>query len=234
MSALLVIPALRDNASLELTDSDWFPQATQDAMMMGLIGLGTLFHFLRRVTKMDKLLPPTLATVTMVGMMLFTGVTLELELLTTVALLSFVGSGAYLAVQGEWRSGMRSVARREERMKAIEAKQQTRIAHEETSDKTGVQLIDPTMIELAEKQKKRSKRAGSTGEMDLELVTFNTTKHRPLVPCSHHLDLGLLCLFQRFRPYRIVADGRHVLPLHQFGSNACRFAQTATDRRIGC
>ena len=51
MSALLVIPALRDNASLELTDSDWFPQATQDAMMMGLIGLGTLFHFLRRVTK---------------------------------------------------------------------------------------------------------------------------------------------------------------------------------------
>ena len=101
----------------------------------------------------------------MVGVMLFTGVTLEIELLTTLALLSFVGSGAYLAVQGEWRSGMRSVARREERMKAIEAKQQTRIAHEQNSDDTGVQLIDPTTIELAEKQKKRSKRAGSTGEM---------------------------------------------------------------------
>ena len=43
----------------------------------------------------------------MVGMKLFTGVTHEIELHTTLALLSFVGSGAYLAVQGEWRSGMR-------------------------------------------------------------------------------------------------------------------------------
>ena len=192
MSALLVIPALRDNASLELTDADWFPQATQDAIMMGLIGLGVLFHFLRRVTKMDKLLPPTLATVTMVGMMLFTGVTLEIELLTTLALLSFVGSGAYLAVQGEWRSGMRSVARREERMKAIEAKQQTQIAHEQTTNKTGLQLIDPTMIELAEKQKKRSKRAGSTGEMDLELGDI---QHRPSIVLSFLIVTILTSVF---------------------------------------
>ncbi|MEC8107163.1 MAG: hypothetical protein VX115_05400, partial [Candidatus Thermoplasmatota archaeon] len=67
MSALLAIPALRNDASLELTNADWFPQDGQDAMMMGIISLGTLFHYLSRVTKMDKLLPPTLATVAMIG-----------------------------------------------------------------------------------------------------------------------------------------------------------------------
>ncbi|MEC7484806.1 MAG: hypothetical protein VX998_08460, partial [Candidatus Thermoplasmatota archaeon] len=169
MSALLAIPALRNDASLELTNADWFPQGGQDAMMMGFISLGTLFHYLSRVTKMDKLLPPTLATVAMIGLMLFSGTALELQLLTIMALLSFVGSGAYLAFQGEWRSGMRSVARRDERLQEIEAKQRTQIAFNQTSEVTGVQFIDPKMIELAEKQKKRAKRAGTTGEMDLEL-----------------------------------------------------------------
>ena len=148
---------------------------------MGFISLGTLFHYLRRVTKMDKLLPPTLATVTMVGMMLFTGVSLEIQLLTTMALLSFVGSGAYLAIQGEWRSGLRSVARREERIQELESKQRVQVAYNQVAEETGVQFIDPTMIELAEKQKKRSKRAGSTGEMDLELGDI---QHRPSIVLS--------------------------------------------------
>ena len=195
MSALLVIPALRNEASLQLTNSDWFPQSGQDAMMMGFISLGTLFHYMSRVTKMDKLLPPTLATVTMIGTMLFSGVTLELDLLVTMALLSFVGSGAYLAVQGEWRSGLRSVARRDERIREIEAKQNVQIAYNQTSDETGVQFIDPTMIELAEKQKKRSKRAGSTGEMDLELGDI---QHRPSIVLSF---LGVTILASMFFAY---------------------------------
>ena len=181
MSGLLAVPALRDEASLELTNATWFPSVTQDAMMMGFISLGTLLHYLRRVTKMDKLLPPTLATVTMVGMMLFTGVSLEIQLLTTVALLSFVGSGAYLAIQGEWRSGLRSVARRDERIQELESKQRVQVAYNQVAEETGVQFIDPTMIELAEKQKKRSKRAGSTGEMDLELGDI---QHRPSIVLS--------------------------------------------------
>ena len=181
MSALLVIPALRNDASLELTNADWFPQNGQDAMMMGLISLGTLFHYLSRVTKMDKLLPPTLSTVAMIAMMLYSGVALELQFLTTVALVSFVGSGAYLAFQGEWRSGLRSVARRDDRLKEIEAKQRVQIAYNQTSEETGVQFIDPQMIELAEKQKKRAKRSGSTGEMDLELGDI---QHRPSIVLS--------------------------------------------------
>lgn len=181
MSALLVIPALRNDASLELTNADWFPQNGQDAMMMGLISLGTLFHYLSRVTKMDKLLPPTLSTVAMIAMMLYSGVALELQFLTTMALVSFVGSGAYLAFQGEWRSGLRSVARRDERLKEIEAKQRVQIAYNQTSEETGVQFIDPKMIELAEKQKKRAKRSGSTGEMDLELGDI---QHRPSIVLS--------------------------------------------------
>ena len=87
-------------------------------------------------------------------------------------MLSFVGSGAYLAFQGEWRSGMRSVARRDERLREIEAKQRTQIAYNQTSEVTGVQFIDPKMIELAEKQKKRAS-AGTTGEMDLNWAIFN-------------------------------------------------------------
>ena len=39
LSALLAIPALRNDASLELTNADWFPQGGQDAMMMGFISL---------------------------------------------------------------------------------------------------------------------------------------------------------------------------------------------------
>ena len=164
MSTLLAIPALRNEASLELTNSDWFPQGGQDAMMMGFISLGTLFHYMSRVTKMDKLLPPTLATVAMIGMMLFSGVTLELQLLTTMALVSFVASGAYLAIQGEWRAGLRSVARRDERIQEIAAKQRVQIAYNQTTEETGVQFIDPTMIEFAEKQKNRAKRTGTTAD----------------------------------------------------------------------
>ena len=130
---------------------------------------------------MDKLLPPTLSTVAMIAMMLYSGVALELQFLTTMALVSFVGSGAYLAFQGEWRSGLRSVARRDERLKEIEAKQRVQIAYNQTSEETGVQFIDPQMIELAEKQKKRAKRSGSTGEMDLELGDI---QHRPSIVLS--------------------------------------------------
>lgn len=195
MSALLAIPALRNEASLELTNAEWFPQEGQDAMMMGFIALGTLFHYLRRVTKMDKLLPPTLATVSMIGLMLFSGVSLELQLLTTIALLSFVGSGAYLAIQGEWRAGMRSVARRDERLKEIESKQRMQIEYNQASEETGVQFIDPAMIELAEKQKKRAKRAGSTGEMDLELGDI---QHRPSIVLSF---LGVTIVASMFYAY---------------------------------
>ena len=195
MSTLLAIPALRNDASLELTNADWFPQGGQDAMMMGLISLGTLFHYMRRVTKMDKLLPPTLATVGMIGMMLYSGVALELQLLTTMALFSFVGSGAYLAIQGEWRSGLRSVAQREQRLQSIATKQRVQIAYNQTSDETGVQFIDPSMIELAEKQKKRAKRAGTIGEMDLEVGDI---QHRPSIVLSF---LGVTIFASMFFAY---------------------------------
>ena len=130
MSTLLAIPALRNEASLELTNSDWFPQGGQDAMMMGFISLGTLFHYMS---------------------------------------------------QGEWRSGLRSVARRDERIQEIAAKQRVQIAYNQTTEETGVQFIDPTMIELAEKQKKRAKRTGTTGEMDLEIGDI---QHRPSIVLS--------------------------------------------------
>jgi hypothetical protein len=221
MSALLAVPALRDEASLELTNASWFPPVAQDAMMMGFISLGTLLHYLRRVTKMDKLLPPTLATVTMVGMMLFTGVTLEIQLLTTMALLSFVGSGAYLAIQGEWRSGLRSVARRDERMKELESKQRVQVAYNQVGEETGVQFIDPTLIELAEKQKKRSKRSGSTGEMDLELGDI---QHRPSIVLSF---LGVTILASMFFAY---ATGSGLVALLLTGGMSFLFISLARMR----
>lgn len=221
MGALLALPALRNEASLELTNAEWFPQEAQDAMMMGIISLGTLFHYLRRVTMMDKLLPPTLATVTMVGMMLFTGVSLELQLLTTMALLSFVCSGAYLAIQGEWRSGLRSVARRDERMQELENKKRIQAVYNQTAEETGVQFIDPTMIELAEKQKVRSKRSGSTGEMDLELGDI---QHRPSIVLSF---LGVTILASTFFAY---ATGSGLVALLLTGGMSFLFISLARMR----
>ena len=218
MSTLLAIPALRNEASLELTNSDWFPQGGQDAMMMGFISLGTLFHYMSRVTKMDKLLPPTLATVAMIGMMLFSGVTLELQLLTTMALVSFVASGAYLALQGEWRSGLRSVARRDERIQEIAAKQRVQIAYNQTTEETGVQFIDPTMIELAEKQKKRAKRTGTTGEMDLEIGDI---QHRPSIVLSF---LGVTIFASVFFAY---LSGSGILALLLMGGISFLFISLA-------
>ena len=218
MSTLLAIPALRNEASLELTNSDWFPQGGQDAMMMGFISLGTLFHYMSRVTKMDKLLPPTLATVAMIGMMLFSGVTLELQLLTTMALVSFVASGAYLAVQGEWRAGLRSVARRDERIQEIAAKQRVQIAYNQTAEETGVQFIDPTMIELAEKQKKRAKRTGTTGQMDLELGDI---QHRPSIVLSF---LGVTIFASVFFAY---LSGSGILALLLMGGISFLFISLA-------
>ena len=221
MGALLVIPALRNNASLELTNAEWFPQGAQDAIMMGFISFGTLFHYMRRVTKMDRLLPPTLATVTMVGMMLFTGVTLEIGLLTTMALLSFVGSGAYLAIQGEWRSGLRSVARRQERLQDIESKQRVQMSYNQTSKETGVEFIDPAMIELAEKQRKRSKRAGSIGDMDLELGDI---QHQPSIVLSF---LGVTIFASMFFAY---LTGSGLIALLMMGGMSFLFISLARMR----
>jgi hypothetical protein len=181
MSGLLAMPALRDADALQLTNSDWFPTGVEDAILMSILSLGTLYHFLRRVVLMDKLLPPTLATVAMIATMLYTGVALETNLITTFAILSFVGAGAYLAIQGEWRSGMRSVARREERLQVLQTKQNTQAYLNQTSQETGVTLIDPKLIELAEKQKKRAKRTGISQPGDLEVGDI---QHRPTIVLS--------------------------------------------------
>mgnify|MGYP007000088122 CR=1 len=70
--------------------------------------------------------------------------------------------------QGEFRSGMRAIARKEDRLQRIEEKRQRMeefIAQKAESDAVGdanlsnLQLIDSELLDLAEKQRKRSKRA---------------------------------------------------------------------------
>ena len=181
MSGLLAMPALREADALELTNSEWFPTGVEDATFMAILSMGTLYHFLRRVLLMDKLLPPTLASVAMISTMLYTGVALEANLITTFAILSFVGAGGYLAIQGEWRSGMRSVALKEERLQDLQSKQNTQAYLNQSAKDTGVTLIDPKLIELAEKQKKRAKRSGISEPDDLEVGDI---QHRPTIVLS--------------------------------------------------
>ena len=178
---------------MELDGSSLLPDESFNLYTLTGITLVGLVLYLRRAATVEKLLPPAISAVGLLAVMAITAQVKDSAIVLLATVLAFIGSGAYLAVQGEFRSEMRSIAKKEERLLRIEEKQArlqkfveaqieqkgesaTNIEGQDTKSK--LKMIDVEMLDLVEKQRKRAKRAGTSGEYDLELGDIH---HRPVI-----------------------------------------------------
>lgn len=193
LSGLFIIIALEPLNLMELDGSSLLPDESFNLYTLTGITLVGLVLYLRRAATVEKLLPPAISAVGLLTVMAITAQVKDSAIVLLATVLAFIGSGAYLAVQGEFRSEMRSIAKKEERLLRIEEKQArlqkfveaqveqkgesaTNIEDQDTKSK--LKMIDVEMLDLVEKQRKRAKRAGTSGEHDLELGDIH---HRPVI-----------------------------------------------------
>ena len=182
LSGFFIIIALEPLNLMQLDGSSFLPDETLNLYCLTLITLVALTLYLKRAATVEKLLPPAIAAVGLLSVMAITAQVKDSALVLLATILMFIGSGAYLAIQGEFRSEMRSIARKEDRLLRIEEKQarlekfvaaqatqkgSTAAINDQQDNKTKLKMIDIEMLDLVEKQRKRAKRAGTSGQYDL-------------------------------------------------------------------
>ena len=193
LSGFFIIIALEPLNLMQLDGGSFLPDETVNLYCLTVITLVALTLYLRRAATVEKLLPPAIAAVGLLSVMAITAQIKDSALVLLATLLMFIGSGAYLAIQGEFRSEMRSIARKEDRLSRIEEKQarlqkfvDAQVAEKgvattidnQQDNKTRLKMIDVEMLDLVEKQRKRAKRSGTSGQYDLELGDIH---HRPVI-----------------------------------------------------
>jgi len=212
LSGFFVIIALDPLNMTVLTGSENLLAEEYNLLILTIITLAAIALYLVRASKLEKLLPPALSAVGLMVVMILAGQVQDSGIVVLLTITAFIVSGAYLALQGEFRSGMRALARKEERLARIEEKRQ-RLADfisqnsesegqenvdkevEATKKDSNLQLIDVELLDLAEKQRKRAKRAGSIGQYDLEVGDIH---HRPVIVISFLVTVILASMFLSF------------------------------------
>ncbi|MAR94370.1 MAG: hypothetical protein CMA45_04780 [Euryarchaeota archaeon] len=212
LSGFFVIIALDPLNMTVLTGSENLLAEEYNLLILTIITLAAIALYLVRASKLEKLLPPALSAVGLMVVMILAGQVQDSGIVVLLTIAAFIVSGAYLALQGEFRSGMRALARKEERLARIEEKRQ-RLADfisqnsesegqenvdkevEATKKDSNLQLIDVELLDLAEKQRKRAKRAGSIGQYDLEVGDIH---HRPVIVISFLVTVILASMFLSF------------------------------------
>ena len=172
----------------ELNATYWLNQQ-QTGIVFVLSAIISLFIYLPRSSSFEKLLQPALSSIIMIGALgvaFFDSEQYGSIPWITISIL-FVITGAWLAAQGEIRSGIRSIAKQEERISKYTAAKQIVGSDDSSAELVmqgtigggeGIGMISAEMIELSKKQEKRRKRSGSTGEMDLLIGDIH---HKPVV-----------------------------------------------------
>lgn len=222
LAGLFIVIALKPFTQQDLAGMNLLPDSTNNLLILVAVSYVGLALYLRRAAKVEKMLPPALAAIALIIMMGVAGRAEEVVLVDSLTLIAFMGSGAYLAFQGEVRSGLRAVGRKEERLAEIASKQQRmqqflqdtsriqangsngesensqqleggqlglqpspQVIGQQNSgisgamdNKSNLRMIDTQMLDLIEKQRKRSKRSGSIGQYDLEIGDIH---HRPTI-----------------------------------------------------
>ncbi len=200
LTAFFIMIALDPLTTVPLTGTEHMLDKETNLLVLMLIGLVALVLYLLRAATLEKLLPPALTAVALIISMALAGRSIAVEIVVLASIIAFVGSGAYLAVQGEFRSGIRALAKKENRMQRLKEKQDriqtflestgmegsevlqlgaTQEGDESTSSaSSNLRLIDTELLTLAEKQRKRQRRSGSSGEMDLYVGDIH---HQPTI-----------------------------------------------------
>ena len=199
LTAFFVMIALDPLTTIPLTGTEHMLDKETNLLFLMVIGLVALVLYLLRAATLEKLLPPAISAVGLIVAMALAGQSIAVEIVVLAAVFAFVGSGAYLAVQGEFRAGLRALTKKENRLQRLNEKQEriqafieatglegtdkfeieTQEGDEtESSPRSNLRLIDTELLSLAEKQRKRQKRSGSTGQHDLYIGDIH---HQPTI-----------------------------------------------------
>lgn len=182
MTALFLVVGLGPQRTTSLTGTE----AITDVLsldVLSAVAVVSLVVYMQRLRIVDALLPPTLAAIGLLVSMALAGQSVESNIMQLTALVMFVLVGAYLAFQGDVRSGLRALATKEERQASFAAKRermQTLVSTVSADGSTtvGLRELDAELLELAQRQKRRAKRSGTAGQDD---VLVGDIHYRPVV-----------------------------------------------------
>ena len=181
ISAMLLIFALDQTITNPLTESAWLPEGRENLRISGAVAfIAVCALYLPRASKLEKLLPSAIMSLSVIIILAITSNAYGDDVLTIITGAFFVLCGAWLAAQGEIRSRMKEVSKRDERIERYEEEIQEITEKVEESD-TNIRMINPELIQLAEKQKIRSRRRSATGEYDL---IVGDIQHKPTIVVS--------------------------------------------------
>jgi hypothetical protein len=182
VSALFLVVALGPQRATSLTGQGLVSMEV-NLWILTAMGAISLLIYIARLSVLDALLLPSVGAVGVVLSMALAGQTAQVDEVPTVALGLFVLVGAYLAFQGDVRSGIRALAAKEERLAAFEEKRERVNQLMESGSQDGptsvrLKALDAELLQLAERQKKRAKRADVGGVDDLLVGDIH---YRPVV-----------------------------------------------------
>ena len=189
MTGYFIILSLESGDFTQLTGGQIL-DVQQNLYALSVFAVSGLIMYLRRAKTVERLLPPAAAAVAMLIAMGLAGINNEDTAIISLSVVLFIMSGVYLSLQGEFRLEMKTLAKKDERLKRIEEKQQrlqkfldsnsnnTEDGAKNSEVKTNLKMLDVEMLDLIEKQRKRSKRAGKIGTDDLAIGDIH---HRPVI-----------------------------------------------------
>ena len=182
MTALFLIVALGPQRTTLLSGQATLISSEMNMHVLVGTGVVSLGLYMQRLRAVDALLPPTTAAIGLLVSMALAGQTVDMASVQLTALAMFVLVGAYLAFQGDVRSGLKAVAAKEQRQASFaqkRARMQSLVSNT-TDGATTVALkqLDAELLTLSQRQRKRAKRAGSSGQDDLLVGDIH---YRPVV-----------------------------------------------------
>jgi len=138
--------------------------------------------YLPRAATLEKLLPSAIASIAVLVTVGLAAISLDDSLTLGLAGISFVLTGAWLAAQGEIRSRLNQVTQRNQRIeKYLDRTSQNEKEVAGSESQSNIRMIDAELLQLAEKQEKRSRRRSSSGEYDLIVGDIH---HKPTIVIS--------------------------------------------------
>ena len=183
IAAMLLILGLNLDIHNPLNTTEDMPQEILNlriSVFAAIIGIATLY--LPRASKLEKLLPSAIMSLSVIVISMLTANSYGDQTTMILGGVFFIGSGSWLAAQGEIRARAKQVSKRDERLERhLSGKEADEQKVNENNQVSEIKMIDAEMIQLAEQQKKRSKRRGSSGEYDL---IVGDIQHKPTIVVS--------------------------------------------------
>jgi hypothetical protein len=183
IALMMMMIGLDEPLGKTLSNSDILPNGITNLRLAAFASLATVGGlYLPRASSLDRLLPSAIASIAVLITVGLAGISLEDNPTLLLAGISFVVTGSWLAAQGEIRSRLKQVSQREERLEKYRNRasitEQKLANQDETSQ---IKMIDAELIQLSEKQEKRSKRRSSSGDYDLIVGDIH---HKPTIVIS--------------------------------------------------